>query len=131
MLSAIAGMAVLMGPAVRRFVPDVKVRKRRGVAGAFLYGLLYSVATLTTSAGPLVLVLTVSAAMGRPAYGFLLSLAYAIGRGVPFLLLGIFAGASGRLIGRAAKYSRSAEIVSGLALLGLSIYFFRFAMKSG
>ncbi|MBA3405938.1 MAG: thiol:disulfide interchange protein, partial [Gemmatimonadaceae bacterium] len=74
---------------------------------------------------------TVSAAMGRPAYGALLSLGYAIGRGIPFLLIGILAGASGRFIARAAKYARPAEVVSGIALLGLSFYFFRFAMSSG
>lgn len=44
-------------------------------------------ATLTTSAGPLLLLLTVAAALGRPAYGAALSLAYSIGRGVPFLRL--------------------------------------------
>ncbi len=130
-LSAIAGTVVLMGPAVRRRVPNPEVRRRRGAAGAFLYGLLYTVATLTTSAGPLILLLTISAAMGRPAYGALLSLAYAIGRGIPFLLIGILAGASGRFIARAAKYGRPAEVVSGIALLGLSFYFLRFAMSSG
>lgn len=66
LLSAVAGAAVLMGPAIRLRVPDLKVRNRRGVAGAFLYGLFYSIATLTTSAGPLLLLMTIAAAIGRP-----------------------------------------------------------------
>ena len=127
-LSAVAGAAVLMGPAIRMRVPDIKVRKRRGVAGAFIYGFFYSVATLTTSAGPLLLLITIAAAMGRPWYGALLSLAYAIGRGIPFLMLGTVASASGRMLGRVEKYRRPVEIVSGIALLALSVYFVRFAL---
>jgi cytochrome c-type biogenesis protein len=87
-----AGIATLLGPVLRRRVPNPKVRQRGGVIGAFSYGFLYSLATITTSGGPLVLLLTFAAALGRPPYGAALSLAYGIGRGLPFLALGIFAG---------------------------------------
>lgn len=127
-LSLVAGIAVLIGPAIRRRVPNPAIRKRRGVAGAFLYGILYSVATITTSAGPLMLLLTVAAAVGRPAYGAILSLGYAIGRGVPFLLLGIFAGAAGRWLARLDKYRRIVELVSGVAMIGVAAYFVRLAV---
>ncbi len=93
-----AGLAALFGPVLRRRIPDPNVRKRGGLAGAFLYGFLYSVATVTTSAGPLLLLLTVAAAIGNPLYGAVLSLSYAIGRGIPFLLLGLFAGTSAFMV---------------------------------
>lgn len=131
MLSFAAGLALLMGPVLRRRVPNPGVRQRTGIVGAFVYGILYSVATITTSAGPLVLLLTVATAVGNPAYGALLSLGYALGRGIPFLLLGIFAGAAGRWLARIGKYIRPAEIVSGLALVGLAVYFVRFAVLIG
>src|SRR5688572_24016833 len=76
--SFVSGLAAIFGPSVRRHVPDPEVNQRSGMAGAFLYGLLYSVATVTTSAGPLLLLLTIAAAIGRPAYGAALSLSYAI-----------------------------------------------------
>ena len=95
--------------------------------GAFLYGLCYSVATVTTSAGPLLLLLTIAAAIGRPAYGALLSLSYAIGRGVPFLLLGLFAGTLGAWIARVNRARRIAEVLSGIALVMLSVYFAQLA----
>lgn len=121
------GVAALAGPWVRRRVPDPDIRQRGGVAGAFVYGAAYSVATITSSAGPLVLLLTVAAAMGRPAHGALLSVAFAVGRGAPFLALGLAAGHAGRRLGpwleRLDRGRRTVEVVSGVALLGLAGYF--------
>jgi len=124
-LTAAAGVATLFAPSLRRRVPDPTIRKRGGVTGAFLYGVAYSVATVTTSAGPLLLLLTVAAAMGRPAYGASLSFAYSVGRGLPFLLLGLFAGKLGAWLQRVERARRPAEVVSGVALLALAVYFVR------
>lgn len=99
------------------------MEKRGGLSGAFLYGLTYTLATVTTGVGPLLLLLTVVAAIGRPLYGGALALAYGIGRGLPFLVLGIFAGAGGAWVARIERLRRPAEIVSGLALLAISAYF--------
>lgn len=124
-----AGLAAIFGPAIRRYVPDPEISNRGGIAGAFVYGLLFSVATVTTSAGPLLLLLTVAAAIGRPAYGATLSLSYAIGRGLPFLLLGLFAGTVGAWLARIRRARRVAEIVSGVALIVLAVYFASFAQR--
>lgn len=123
-----AGVAALFGPALRRRVGDPDVRQHGGILGAFLYGVAYSVATITTSLGPLILLLTVAAAMGRPAYGAGLSLAYGIGRGLPFLALGLFAGRVAEWLQRIGSAARPMEVASGLALIALAIYFVRFAL---
>lgn len=123
-----AGLVTLSAPALRRRVPDPGIRQRGGVTGAFAYGVLYSVATVTTSAGPLILLLTVAAAMGRPTYGAGLSLAYGVGRGLPFLGLGLLAGRIGAWLERAERARRPVEVLSGLALLGLAAYFVRLAV---
>ena len=128
-LSALAGLVTLFAPVVRRYVPDPDVRRRRGAAGAFVYGTVYSVATITTSAGPLFLLLTVAAAIGRPWYGAGLSFAYGAGRGLPFLALGLIAGRVAAWVDRADRSRRTAEILSGVALLGLAIYFTRLAVR--
>ena len=65
---------------------------------------------------------------GRPAYGAALSLTYGIARGLPFLALGLFAGRLSSWIERIEPARRSVEVVSGVALLALSIYFVRFSM---
>jgi len=127
--SLAAGLAAIFGPWLRRYIPDPEIARRGSVAGAFVYGLCYSVATITTAAGPLFLLLTVAAAIGRPAYGAMLSLSYAVGRGAPFLLLGLFAGAVGAWLARLGRARRVAEVVSGIALLILAVYFGRLALS--
>lgn len=126
-ITLVAGVATLFGPALRRRVPDPEVRRRGGVVGALAYGASYSVATITSSAGPLILLLTVSAAMGRPVYGAVLSLSFGIGRGLPFLILGIFAGRVAAWIERVERARRTVEVISGIGLLGLAGYFARLA----
>ena len=122
-LSILAGAAALLGPAIRRRVRNPEVEKRRGVSGAFAYGLLYTLATVTTSAGPLFLLLTVAAAVGRPIYGAVLSFLYGLGRGLPFLLVGLTAGRLGSWLARAERGRRTVEVVSGLALVAVGAYF--------
>lgn len=130
-VTLVAGLAALVAPVLRRRVPEPDVRQRRGVMGAFVYGILYSVATITTSAGPLVLLLTIAAAMGRPVYGASLSVAYGVGRGLPFLALGLLAGKLSVWVERIEAGRRAIEIVSGIALIVLSIYFVRFSTIVG
>jgi len=126
-LSLAAGLAAIFGPLLRQYVSDPEITQRGGVVGAFIYGLCFSVATVTTSAGPLLLLLTVAAAIGRPAYGAVLSLSYGIGRGLPFLLLGLFAGSVSAWLARLKRARRIAEVMSGIALVGLALYFARLA----
>lgn len=95
--------------------------------GAFTYGVVFSVATITTSAGPLILLLTAAAAIGKPLYGAVLSLGYAIGRGLPFLLLALFSGHVQRWLDRIERFRRPFEVLSGLALVGVAGYFLRIA----
>lgn len=122
-ISVVAGIAALWGPRVRLIIPASTVQQRGGISGAFIYGLAYTLATVTTGAGPLLLLLTVAAAVGRPAYGAVLSLAYGVGRGLPFLLLGIFAGAVSSWLARVDRWRRSAEVISGIALVVIGGYF--------
>ena len=126
-VSLVAGLAAIFGPTVRRYIPDPEISQRGGIAGAFLYGLGFSVATVTTSAGPLLLLLTIAAATGRPVYGAALSFSYAIGRGLPFLLLGLFAGTVGTWLARLGRARRIGEVVSGAVLVLLAVYFLRLA----
>ncbi len=125
--SVAAGVVALLGPVVRRHLSNPKIPNRGGPWGAFVYGLLFSIATLGSSAGPLMLLLTIAAAVGKPAYGALLSLGFGVGRGAPFLLLGLFAGQLGGWISRIEHARRFVEVVSGVALLAIGVYFARLA----
>lgn len=125
--SLAAGAVALLGPAVRRHISNPRVPKRGGAWGGFVYGLFFAVATLGSSAGPLMLLLTIAAAVGQPAYGALLSAGFGVGRGAPFLLLGLFAGQLGGWISRIERARRVVEVISGLALVAIGLYFGRLA----
>ncbi len=121
--SVAAGAAAIFAPQLRRRIAAPRIPKGGDLPGAFLYGLAYTLATVTTGAGPLFLLLTIAAAIGRPAYAAALSVAYGVGRGLPFLLLGLFAGVVGSWLARIERLRRGAELVSGVALVAIGGYF--------
>lgn len=118
-VSLVAAVAAFWGP--RLGVEKLASLRRPGLAGTFLYGFIFS---LGTSAAPLLLLLTVAAAEARPTYGFVLALAFGIGRGLPFLLAGLFAGVLMRFT-RLGSWRRAIQVVSGCALVFVSVYYVR------
>ena len=117
--SLLAAVLAFYGPRLQ--VEKVATLRMPGIAGAFGYGFIFS---LGTSAAPLLLLLTISLAQAKPLYGLLLAFAFGVGRGLPFLLLGVFAGAMMRLT-RLRFWDRAIQVVSGVALLLVSLYYAR------
>ncbi len=117
--SLLAAVLVFYGP--RLNVEKLPAHKMPGIAGAFGYGFIFS---LGTSAAPLLLLLTISVAQAKPLYGLLLAFAFGVGRGLPFLLVGVFARALMRLT-RLRLWDRAIQVVSGAALLLVSFYYAR------
>lgn len=118
------GAAVVAFRGTRLKVDQLGALRRPGLAGAFLYGFVFS---LGTSVAPLLLLLTFAAAQRSPENGFVLAFAFGLGRGLPFLLVGLFAGAVMRLA-RVASWRRAIEVISACALLFVSIYYARVFM---
>lgn len=119
MLSLAAALLAFWGPRLRAM--QLATLRRPGVTGAFVYGFIFS---LGTSAAPLLLLLTIAASQGGTIYGVLLSFAFGVGRGLPFLLVGIFAGAVMRLA-RIGMWRRTIQFVSAVVLLFVSVYYVR------
>jgi cytochrome c-type biogenesis protein len=118
-LSVVAAIIAFWGPRLR--ASQLGALRKPGVTGAFVYGFVFS---LGTSAAPLLVLLTIAASQAGTTYGALLSFAFGVGRGLPFLLVGIFAGAVMRLA-RIGAWRRTIQFVSGSALLFVSIYYVR------
>ena len=116
-VSLLAALVAFRG--LRLTVDRLGSLRRPGLAGAFGYGFVFS---LGTSVAPLLLLLTVSAAQGRAAYGFLLAFTFGLGRGLPFLLAGLIASALARFT-QLARWRRAVEVASGCALLVVSAYY--------
>ncbi len=119
LLSLVAAVGAFWGPRLK--VEQLAALRRPGLVGAFGYGFIFS---LGTSAAPLLLLLTVAAAQGRPEYGVALAFTFGLGRGLPFLLVGIFAGAAMRLTSVSSR-RRAIEVASGCVLLLVAIYYAR------
>ncbi|OJX48437.1 cytochrome c biogenesis protein CcdA [Devosia sp. 66-22] len=93
--------------------------RRPGVAGAFGYGLVFS---LGTSVAPLLLLFTIVAASGAPKLGVLLAFFFGIGRGLPFLLAGVVASTATRFT-RLGLLGRPIQFASGIALVFVGWYY--------
>jgi len=119
LVSFIGALAAFWGP--RLNVERLAALRRPGLTGTFLYGFIFS---LGTSAAPLLLLLTVAATQARPEYGFTLAVAFGIGRGLPFLLAGLFAEVLMRFT-RLGSWGRAIQILSASALVFVSVYYVR------
>lgn len=117
-ISFAAAAFAFLGPRLK--TPQLENFRRPGVIGSFIYGFIFS---LGTSVAPLFLLLTVAAAQRSVETGFALAVFFGIGRGVPFLLIGLFAG----LITKFAELSvwrRTIQALSGVSLLIVGGYYF-------
>lgn len=115
--SLVAAMVAFTGPRLR--VERLADLRRPGITGAFAYGFIFS---LGTSAAPLLVLLTVAAAQAHAQYGLLLALAFGIGRGLPFLIVGLTAGLLMRFAAL-SRWRRPLQFVSGFALLVVAGYY--------
>lgn len=119
LISAIAAIVAFYGP--RLTVSKLAAIRRPGIGGSFVYGLIFS---LGTSAAPLLLLLSVAAATASPLFGFILALCFGIGRGLPFLIVSLFASAVTKFA-QLTWLRRTIQILSGLALLFVAYYYIK------
>jgi cytochrome c-type biogenesis protein len=63
-------------------------------------------------------------AASQPGAAFYLLLAYAIGFGIPFLIIGLFAGQAQKLINRFARAAKYVNIAFGILLIFLGVLIF-------
>ena len=93
-----------------------------GFLGAFLLGLLFGLVATPCATPILAVIVAFAAAEGTVAYGASLLFVYAIGHGLPLLLIGTFAGAMTTL-SKYAPYAPTVQKISGWILVLLGLYF--------
>ena len=128
----VAAVCVLIGLSMLGafHLPDVlgvgRLRERirlRGLPGALALGLVSGLVASQCATPVLAAILTyVMSRDGALVYGAALLFVYALGRGVPIVLAGTFAGALKRLqsLGR---WSPIIERASGIVIIGVGLYF--------
>lgn len=89
---------------------------------AFLFGLAFAAGWTPCVGAALGAILGLAAS--APSQAFLLLLAYAVGLGVPFLVIGLFAARASEWINRYAGKLRTVNIIFGIILVVLGILIF-------
>jgi len=108
-------------------MPDVAARqrekvRRRGLLGALLLGLLSGFVASGCATPALAAIVTLVMSKGAVVYGASLLLTYGLGRGVPIVLFGTFAGLVKR-IPRVMNWSARLEQISGALMIIIGLYF--------
>lgn len=116
-------MGLLWPGWIRLPLPAASFRAKRvtGAWGAFALGVPFSVAICPVCTPALVALLGVVAAIGSPALGATILLAFAIGRAVP-IALGAWGMAWLETVKPLARYQRSFDVVGGVLLVLTGLY---------
>lgn len=118
-ISLLAAIPAFYGPYLR--VLQLESLRKPGISGSFIYGVIFS---LGTAAAPLLLLLSFAAAKASIIYGLILAFLFGVGRGMPFLVACLFANTVSKLV-KFSRLRKGIQIMSGIALVYLSFYFFR------
>jgi cytochrome c-type biogenesis protein len=97
-----------------------------GLVGAFVLGLVVGLAGSQCGTPVLVAILGIVMAKGKLAYGASLLFAYGMGRGVPVVLAGTFAGVV-KALPAMERWTRWAERAAGAVLIAVGLYLVRVA----
>jgi cytochrome c-type biogenesis protein len=93
----------------------------RGVPGALALGLVSGLVASQCATPVLAAILTYVMAEGAIVYGALLLFVYALGRGVPIVAAGTFAGVLKEL-SSFGRWAPTLEKVSGVIIIGVGLY---------
>jgi len=127
----VAAVCIVMGLQWLRVIslplPDLAGRsqeriKHKGVLGALLLGLASGLVATGCATPALAAILTLVMSKGAITYGASLLLVYGLGRGVPIIAFGTFAGLI-KLIPELARWTDRLEQVSGVLMIGIGLYF--------
>jgi thioredoxin:protein disulfide reductase len=95
-----------------------------GFKGAFVMGLVAGVIAAPCTGPVLSFILTLIARDGDMAKGALLMVFYALGMGLPFLVLGTFSQAIARMP-KSGRWMEAVKSIFGLLMLGAGLYYLR------
>ena len=99
----------------------VRGRKVTGIWGAFLLGIPFSVAVCPFCTPALLVTLTASAAIGSVSFGFVLLLAFALGRSIP-IILGAWSMGWLESLQMLTRYQKHLEVFAGVVLILTGLY---------
>ncbi len=106
----------------REYKVDVKRKFSSKHLTSFVFGAAFAIGWSPCVSAALGAILALSAS--APSSAFLLLLAYTLGLGIPFLILGLFAGQASKLINRSVRWFKYIHLVFGILLVIIGILIF-------
>jgi cytochrome c-type biogenesis protein len=117
--SVLAALFALRAPSVK--VRQLEGLRKPGLVGSFMYGFVFS---LGTSVAPLLLLLTVITTQESFVYAVALAFIFGVGRGIPFLVIGLFSSALLQFT-KLNTWRRAIQLLSAAGLFIVGIYYAR------
>ena len=126
----VAGVCVAVGLVMAGVLPldfatwapaQSKWSRMSGFAGALVLGMLFGLVASPCAMPVLALIVALIASKGQVAYGSVLMFFYALGHGLPLVIIGTVTGALTSLE-RFTKYSVTFQRVGGWMLIGVAAY---------
>jgi len=103
-----------------------RVGEARGLGGSYLLGLVMGLVGSQCGTPILLVILSLAMASGQWLYGATLLFIYALGRGIPIILVGTFTGLITH-IESFAKWNNIMEKIAGIIIIIMGIYFVHLA----
>lgn len=121
------GLSMILKIRIPMFSIPVKAPKRRGLIGIYLYGVTYGMATLACSAPIFFSILSIAIAAGGLLNGILTFTVYAIGMGLPLIIITILLVNTKKMfLKRIMKMMPWIEKLSGIILVSIGVYLIYF-----
>lgn len=99
--------------------PDLSKHNRNGLLGSGLMGLFFAAGWTPCIGTTLGAILTLSFSQETSVQAMVLSSGYALGLGIPFLLIGFFMERANSFVRRFQRHVHKVQIASGVLLLGI------------
>ena len=101
---------------------EIKKKFRSSYATSFFFGAAFAVGWSPCVSAALGAILALSTS--NPSSAFILLMAYTFGLGIPFLVMGMFAGQASKLINKTLKWFKYVHIFFGILLIIMGILIF-------
>lgn len=117
----VMGVAFLGGLPFMQRTTRLQLQKRGGPVGALLLGAVFGLGWTPCIGPTLAAVLSMSFSTGSVQRGTILTIAYCIGLGLPFIAAALTVNRSTRALAWLRRHSRGVQIFGGVALIAVGI----------
>jgi cytochrome c-type biogenesis protein len=128
---ALISILLIFNVDLGRFIPKAHApRLKNPYLNASVFGLFFGLIVLPCNPASLAVLFAVSTSVASFFTNLLNFVAFGLGMSIPLVILAIVsASASKQVIGFLTKYKKPINIVAGLIMLGISIYYLFFVFK--